>query len=156
MIALPSMRWRAARPTRLGQDSGSTTCCPCSSSLFNPVHPIHIHTHLLSPPVLRMRWFCRRRSCLDRFDSAVHPEKEIYIALIGSSGSGKASFIHKLVGPLYRLRRSTRRITAIKVNVGGRNVVLLDTPDIGALVNGREVVEREVFNPVKNWLQKPR
>lgn len=32
------------------------------------------------------------------------------------------------------------------MTVGDRNVIILNTPDVGSPVNGREVVERDVFS----------
>ncbi|KAI6013098.1 hypothetical protein BKA83DRAFT_24639, partial [Pisolithus microcarpus] len=93
-----------------------------------------------------------------------------FILLIGSSDSGEISvrlvrlrrsyllttgqLIRKFTSPLYCLRRSACHVTATEVTVGDKIVILLDIPDVGSVVNGREVVELDIFNLVKSWLQK--
>ncbi|KAI6013112.1 hypothetical protein BKA83DRAFT_4363354 [Pisolithus microcarpus] len=83
-------------------------------------------------------------------------EDKAIILLIGSSDSGKFSFIRKFTPLWYCLRHSARHVTATEATVRDKNVILLDTPDIGSVVNGREVVELDIFNLVKSWLRKSR
>lgn len=86
-----------------------------------------------------------------------HPTHEYIILLIGPLGSEKDSFLRKSKGgfdwPSW-LRRPTHGVRAVRVNVQGRRVTLLDTPDVGSIVNGREVVERNIAEQTKDWLRR--
>lgn len=68
-----------------------------------------------------------------------------------------AQFIRMLAGGRLRQAANSRmRVTTTKVDVRGNSVILLDTPDLGSLVNGREVVVRDILNLVSKWLRKSR
>ncbi|KIN96611.1 hypothetical protein M404DRAFT_33087 [Pisolithus tinctorius Marx 270] len=74
--------------------------------------------------------------------------------LVGSSDSGKDSFVHKLRGRPNRC--PTHGVTAITVNVGGRDVTLLNTPAVDSFVNGKAVSVCDVRDMIRNRLQKLR
>ncbi|KAI5980430.1 hypothetical protein F5J12DRAFT_789266 [Pisolithus orientalis] len=106
-------------------------------------------------------------------DSAVHVEDEMIVVLIGTPNSGKISVrldsapakstvlaiaqfsTHApRAGRLRQAANSRMRVTTTKVDVRGNSVILLDTPDLGSLVNGREVVVRDILNLVSKSLRK--
>ncbi|KAI6106020.1 hypothetical protein EV401DRAFT_591814 [Pisolithus croceorrhizus] len=97
----------------------------------------------------------------DGFESAAYLEDEMFIVLIGASGSGKTLFIRQLAGDLsdpaaYRFNKRTTRITATTVDFQGVDITLLDTPGIGSLASGRELSGYDIFHLVRNWLQNKR
>ncbi|KAI6147958.1 hypothetical protein BKA82DRAFT_239932 [Pisolithus tinctorius] len=87
----------------------------------------------------------------------VRVEDEKIVVLIGTPSSGRISFLRTLAGGrLPRAANNRMTVTVTKVDVRGNSVILLDTPDLGSLVNGREVVARDILNLVSKWLRKSR
>lgn len=82
---------------------------------------------------------------------------EIRCAPAKSTVLAIAQFLRTLAGGrLPRAANNRMTVTVTKVDVRGNSVILLDTPDLGSLVNGREVVARDILNLVSKWLRKSR
>ncbi|KAI6110166.1 hypothetical protein EV401DRAFT_2199538 [Pisolithus croceorrhizus] len=84
--------------------------------------------------------------------SAMHPEDQIIIGMIGPSNSGEASFLRSIASQFYPLRGPTACVTAIQVIVAGRKVTLLVAPDIGA-ENCQEAVGGNVLDMLENYIR---
>ncbi|KAI5985150.1 hypothetical protein EDD15DRAFT_2521325 [Pisolithus albus] len=104
----------------------------------------------------------------DTFDKG--SEDKAIIALIGSSDSSKShvrlvelqqSYLlttGQFIGMVTSRGRtcSASDVTATEVTLRDKKVILLNPPDIGSVVNGRVVMELDILNHVKRWLQKSR
>ncbi|KAI6104200.1 hypothetical protein F5141DRAFT_1127806 [Pisolithus sp. B1] len=93
-----------------------------------------------------------------------NPEETVdgIIALIGSPGSGRTSFMCNATGETYQDKGNGIKCQTTKVEAGlytddyGRKILLLDTPGIRApLGRGeREMYEEDVRRVVEEWLKK--